>query len=206
YWSNAERNTRLLPLDGLLLWNRVIWIGVGAVLLALSFSLFATRERRPPARRLELVKAAASPVLRERPVLAPGGAGTLDQIAVRPRHEISSILRSWTFYALLLLGIAVCVGGLIIEDRTAAYPQLPLTYVMIDAMTASFGIAALLVPLAYGGELIWRDRKAKIAEIIDATPTPNAVFLLSKIVAVAVALLLLLVVLMAVGIGYQLIN
>jgi len=39
---------------------------------------------------------------------------------------------------------------------------LPLTYVMIDVVAASFGIAALLVPIAYGGELIWRDRKAKI--------------------------------------------
>src|SRR5262249_48091044 len=59
FWSNAEFNSRMLQLDGLLLWNRVIWIGIGAVLLALSFTLFATRERRPPARRLELRRGAA---------------------------------------------------------------------------------------------------------------------------------------------------
>ncbi len=29
YWTLAETNTRLIPLSGAMLWNRVIWLGVG---------------------------------------------------------------------------------------------------------------------------------------------------------------------------------
>ena len=35
YWSIAERNTRLIPLEGVLLWNRLLWVGAGLLLCAL---------------------------------------------------------------------------------------------------------------------------------------------------------------------------
>ena len=35
YWSISERNTRLIPFEGLLLWNRLLWLGIGAVILGI---------------------------------------------------------------------------------------------------------------------------------------------------------------------------
>ena len=29
YWSISERNTRLVPLEGVLLWNRLLWMSIG---------------------------------------------------------------------------------------------------------------------------------------------------------------------------------
>jgi ABC-2 type transport system permease protein len=204
YWSNVEQNTLLIPLDGMLLWNRVLWVGIGLVLLVVSFALYAFEPQRKPRRRLDLVQIVESPIMRERPVLLYGGAGGFDQLKMRIGHEVGTILRSWTFYVLLLLGVAVCVGSLLAEDGTAQNPVLPYTYVIIDTVASSFGFVALLVPVAYGGELIWRDRKSRIASVIDATPTSNWVFVTSKIIAIAFAVLTLLVVLTIVGIGYQL--
>ena len=40
YWTIAERNTRLVPLEGVLLWNRTLWLGVG---LAIVLSVFRHR-------------------------------------------------------------------------------------------------------------------------------------------------------------------
>ena len=40
YWSIAEKNTRLVPLNGLLLTNRLIWLGVAAVIFALAYARF----------------------------------------------------------------------------------------------------------------------------------------------------------------------
>src|SRR5262249_16789692 len=149
---------------------------------------------------------AESPVMRKRPVLLPGGAGGFDQLKVRVRHEIGTILCSWTFYALFGVGIAACIGTLLAEEGRAVAPWLPDTYRILHPVAASFGFVALLVPIAYGGELIWRDRKSKIAAVIDATPTSNWVFVTSKIIAIAFALVTLLIVLTVVGIGYQLIR
>src|SRR5262249_35015007 len=41
YWSIAEKNARTVPLQGLFLWNRVLWLGASAALLALTFARFA---------------------------------------------------------------------------------------------------------------------------------------------------------------------
>jgi ABC-2 type transport system permease protein len=206
YWTNDERNDRLIPLGGLLLWNRLVWIGIGIVLLALSITLFNARERRPRAARVDLAKAAISPVMRERPVITAGGAGVWDQIVVRTRHEFGAIVRSWTFLVLLVLGVLACVGALVAQAGVGQMPNLPVTYVVIETMAPVFGLVAMFVPIAYGGELIWRDRNARIAEIVDATPTPNFVFLVSKIVAVALVILMLLCVVVAIGIAFQLLN
>src|SRR5450631_874673 len=33
YWSISEKNTRLIPLEGLLLWNRLLWLAIGAAII-----------------------------------------------------------------------------------------------------------------------------------------------------------------------------
>ena len=40
YWSISERNTRQLPLEGALLWNRVVWLGIGFAIMAFGFARF----------------------------------------------------------------------------------------------------------------------------------------------------------------------
>jgi ABC-2 type transport system permease protein len=40
YWTVIERNTALVPLTGPLLWNRLLWTGVAAALLAIAYATF----------------------------------------------------------------------------------------------------------------------------------------------------------------------
>ena len=40
YWTVFEKNNNLLPLDGIFLGNRLLWIGVALVLLGLTFAFF----------------------------------------------------------------------------------------------------------------------------------------------------------------------
>ena len=44
YWTPAEKNGRLLPLQGVLLANRLIWLAVGAGALVLTFLRFRMAE------------------------------------------------------------------------------------------------------------------------------------------------------------------
>src|SRR5262249_18263609 len=71
YWTNVEAKTLLIPLDGWLMWNRLLWVGIGAVLLAVSFVTYARQTQRKPRQSLDLAQIAESPVMRERPVLLP---------------------------------------------------------------------------------------------------------------------------------------
>ena len=60
YWTTAELNGRLLPLEGNLLINRAFVVTLGAAMLAATVLLFSTAERAPSKRRLrKLAKAEA---------------------------------------------------------------------------------------------------------------------------------------------------
>ena len=45
YWTVAERNTHAVSLTGVLLWNRVVWVGVGALIFAFAYWRFSFSER-----------------------------------------------------------------------------------------------------------------------------------------------------------------
>ena len=206
YWTVAERKLQVVPLDGLLLQNRLLWLGIGGLLLMLSLVLLNAGERRLRAPRLDLTKAAASPIIHERPVIAVGGVGVWDELVAVTRHETTAILRSWTFFVLLILGVLLSVGSLYAVGQLGKMPSLPVTSVVVSMLAGSFAFVVLLVPIAYGGELIWRDRKVKIAELIDATPVPTFVLFMSKILAVVLVIVALLAVAMITGIVFQLFN
>ena len=40
YWTVAEKNTRLVPLESYLLWNRVLWVAIAGVLVAVTLWAF----------------------------------------------------------------------------------------------------------------------------------------------------------------------
>src|SRR6185369_9997755 len=44
YWTIAERNTLPIPFEGLLLWNRLLWLGVALVLSGYCFWHFSFSE------------------------------------------------------------------------------------------------------------------------------------------------------------------
>ncbi len=56
YWTPFQRNTQLIPLQGILLANRALWLGVGAIFLVLTYRKFRfaypeERSKTPPANR-----------------------------------------------------------------------------------------------------------------------------------------------------------
>ena len=41
YWSISEKNTRLVPFEGVLLWNRLLWLAIGAAVIGFTSYRFA---------------------------------------------------------------------------------------------------------------------------------------------------------------------
>ena len=44
YWTISERNTRIVPLAGVLLWNRLLWLGIAVLVSAFCFWRFSFSE------------------------------------------------------------------------------------------------------------------------------------------------------------------
>ena len=86
YWSISERNTRLVPLEGLLLWNRLLWLGDRRMRhRALQLPLRVHARRRHPAQAraatpAALAAASNGAVVRRR-VAAPASASARSPVA-----------------------------------------------------------------------------------------------------------------------------
>lgn len=194
YWTAAERNTRLPPLEGLLLYNRLLWLAVGMALFALAYAVFRfeVSGSRLKARQAGSAKgAAAEAAPAPHPLARPrsGGGVWVVQFLALVRFDMGYVLRSPAFVVLLFLGLFNAVGGLmgVVEDRGVDY--LPVTRAVVNALEGGFTLFPILIAIFYGGELVWRDRERRMHEIVDASAAPDWAFMLPKVLAVCGVLL-----------------
>lgn len=206
YWTISERNSQLVPLSGELLLNRAIWVGAALTLAGLTIWRFSFAERSPKGRKADDKPAASGPVTLTLPRATPqiGWATALTQLRLRTRFEVTAVMKSAAFIILVALGVFNAGGILLRMQALYGTDIYPVTREVVRLLSGTFGIVPLIVSVYYAGELVWRERQVKLHEIIDATPSPNWVFVLSKFAAMILVLTVLLVIAGIVGISAQL--
>ena len=213
YWSIAERNSRLLPLTGLVLANRLLWIGVAGVVFAFAAWQFrfahAAGERKAKSTPLADPAAArdTSPV---RAVELPDVVRHFD-VAARWAQFVSVTIRSfWRvvrnryFAAIVIGGLLYLLSAMRLAGQLYGTDTYPVTHEMVEILGSSFGFFILVIIVVYSGELVWAERDAKLHQIYDATPVSNVVTFLAKLTAMTGVIVCLLLVTMLAGILTQL--
>jgi ABC-2 type transport system permease protein len=208
YWTPFERNSRLIPLAGILLLNRALWMAVGAVILGFTYAKFSFSQ---PAQRIkrrlqpEAEEEAAGAAALSLPVLHPvfSFSASVRQFLSLTRLQFSETVKN-VFFAVLVLAGAVfaCVAAGGILDPFAI-PVYPVTYRMLEMGGGGFTIFALAIITFYAGELVWRERDAQLNQIVDALPVQRWVLFASKLGALMLVQVLLVLVILIVGLLVQ---
>ncbi len=211
YWTVFDKNLLVPDIQGSLAINRIIWLGVAFALLALtawkySFSITKNRKRffkRKP------VKSTARPTPGRSIRLAPHFDAKLyiRQFGVQVLSEVRGVVKSYPFYALLLFGMMNVLGGFYgALAQLYGTPVIPVTRMMLNVVEGSFLFIIMIIVIYYSGELVQRERQNKVAEIMDATPYPNAMMILAKVVGLWFVISMLLLIFMLTGMVLQTIN
>lgn len=208
YWTPFERNTRLIPLAGIMLWNRVLWLGIGAAFLALTYARFSfsyasvgSKRRKQLAAEEEVAPVPAQALPIAHPTFSSGAS--LREFLTLTRIQFSETVKNVFFIVLLLAGglfAMFTANGINNPFSTHTYP---VTYQMLELGTAGFFVFALAIITFYAGELVWRERDAGLNQIVDALPVQRWVLFASKLVALMLVQVLILFVTMASGIIVQ---
>jgi ABC-2 type transport system permease protein len=209
YWTAFERNSQLLDLVDVFLWNRVAWVtaAVAAVVAAMAYFRFETEAKRPKAGRTD--ESALPPSVgftRINVVPASPGSIAWQQLRVRSVFEARSVIVSPGFLVMLALGLFNILASLINFPDLYGTPTYPVTRAVASVIAGSFSIIPVIVTIYYVAELVWRDRQFGTHEIITASPVPGWVFVVSKLLAITLVLLALLTVGSLTGISFQLIS
>jgi ABC-2 type transport system permease protein len=201
YWTPAERNTLLVPLDGVFALNRALWLAVAAATLAWTVRRFRMRAPETGSARRKAQGAASAQPTPPADVPIPAATRSFDVRAqVRmwvhlARTELRQILRSTPFIVIAVFGFANVLGSAYgTADAMYGTAVYPVTQLMLRLIDGTMALFLLIVLTFYAGEMIWRDRKVGLAEVVDALPVPNWVPLLAKLSALWVALVVLMLV------------
>jgi ABC-2 type transport system permease protein len=213
YWTLSEQNSKWLPLEGVFLWNRVIWISLGVVALIATQIFFPVSAEALTARRSRKLKkveqeSTAPPVPKFHNVL-PATTVSFDS-GVRVQQFFSltriffrNIFREIPFWALAVLTFAFGLFFGRSAGHVGGANVWPVTYYMVGAVE-NFGVIFLLiVATMYAGELVWRERDTHFDLIHDALPAPTWIDTLGKLTALCAAELVLITVVMISGILAQ---
>lgn len=220
-WAATEKNTRLVGVEGMFLWNRLLWLSIAAVASYLTYHRFHFAHPEATKSRGRIKKQQNTPIL---PPVAPitnsattikvpqgrGKANRLRQVTSIAWVSIIQIARN---PAGILPVAAIALASVVFASRIMTQfgiPLLPTTQQVIGYLTApvgaintAWGIMPLLI-LYFAGELVWRERDARISDIADATPVSDWVLFSGKYLGLASIIALWMLILMAAGIGMQL--
>ena len=195
FWPADEQNTRLAPLFGYMGLNRLVWGGIGLVLLAGSFKLFkrglVTRKTKR-GKDAHLVSRDSIELMPVTPNLSAGNV--ISGFLARLKYEYFTTIRSNAF--LVLIGIAVALFGITVYGSYAFNPDptLPTSTFMAQIVLGTLAIPMVIIMVFFGGDILWRDRVAGMHEILDATPVKNGTLLSAKWVALTLVMASLIVV------------
>ncbi|HEX6096716.1 MAG TPA: M1 family aminopeptidase [Thermoanaerobaculia bacterium] len=212
YWTLPERNTLLPDLAGALLYNRLLWISVATICLAIAYAAFRSadqgmskRERKK--QKLEQTQHAASGI-HHAPASLPAphynSAAARALLWMRTRFEARQIIRSATFPVLLAWGLFSTISNLLMHRGSEYWPAYPTTLSLIPEIEEAFRLIPLVVAIYYAGELVWRERDRRVHELIDASPIPGSAYVIPKTAALALVFLALLLVNVIASIALQL--
>jgi ABC-2 type transport system permease protein len=202
YWTVADRNQLLPPLEGVWLYNRLLWLGVSLALLALAYRLFSMQAPSTTAKPEK--PGPATPTPQAKALAKPQGSAGAQALWAMTRFDMAFVFKSPAFVVLLALGLFNSLGALSGVTEIRGIPYFPVTRVVVEALTGAFSIIPIIIAIYYGGELVWRDRERRIHEIVDASAAPNWAFVLPKVLAIALVLLATLLVAVVAGILFQL--
>jgi ABC-type transport system involved in multi-copper enzyme maturation permease subunit len=222
YWTPAEQNSRLVPITGILLENRLLWLGVAAALFVFAYARFQfAHALGDTARPLEMPKidepaAAEEEAAVAEPVVAPLRLHALP--ATTQRFDLAArwvqfrsvfarsfarIVRSRYFGAIVAGGLLYLIVAARATGKLFGTTTWPVTYQIENVLSGSFGTFILVIIVFYSGELVWAERDAKLNQIYDATPVTNVVTFMAKFAALMAMILALLGLTMLAGIVTQ---
>lgn len=205
YFTPAERNMLSPGFNGLLLWNRLLWIGIGLIFLLLSYFTFSFREKN------KKVKAGSTEDFKdnntfELPVLNQTYGKATEWLQFKSFFKINflSIIKSVTFKILFAFSAIILIANLSGGYEYFGLQSYPVTYKIIDTISGASGIFIVIILVFFSGELIWRDRDNKINEVVDATPHTSFVSLIAKALSLVSVTTILYFFFIICGILYQL--
>lgn len=209
YWTVAEKNTLMVPLEGHLLFNRILWLAIAGGIGLVTFKQFNMTFHGPSSFRVSKPKIKESKTKHGSPELPDiekdFSASAVSRNLVRLTFiETKGIIKNIYFIVIVLAGLLFLFSTASQIGKMYGTATYPVTYNVLSITSGSFYLFILIIITFYSGELVWKERETGISQITDSMPVPTFAIYLPKLISLCIIQILLLFIVMASGILIQL--
>ena len=206
YWTPFERNNQLIPLAGVVLYNRLLWLSVSAALFVFTYFKF----HRSQALSRGGKKGGVEGEKLNTTVLVLPEASTVYSF----RDSFFQFLSlTWLQFAETVKNVffsVIVIAGFLLAMLLANAPTdlfstafYPTTSHILQLIVAGFGLCQIIIIVFYSGELVWRERDAKVSQIMDAMPASRWVYFGSKLGALMLVQVVISALILVAGVTNQ---
>jgi ABC-2 type transport system permease protein len=209
YWTVADRNTHALGFVGLLLVNRLVWMGVGLLIFAFacwrfSFAERSIRSKKRKAGKGDLEALELKPLVLGGVTLNYGASARWKQLLVSIKIEFRRLLKTVSFIVITCAALINCLLALIFSARQGfGLTTRPVTYAMIQIITGTLYLFLIALITFFAGVLVWEERDARTDEVNDTLPVPEWPGFVAKFIALMTAIVSIQTLVMVVAICVQ---
>lgn len=213
YWTVDDKNHLSVSLlHPMLLSNRLLWMGIGLLVLFIGYWRFDFSEKtRKVGKKKSAVSEDEPYGLQQLGAMATvqpatGLSVTLAQFRSQLKANFWGVIKSTPFILLAFIGLLNTIPSFQFATEGYGTHNLPVTYTMVDIIRGSFYMFVIAIVAYFTGALVWKERNAKVNEIYDAMPTRNWTDFLSKFLTIISVIVLLVSVCIIASIATQALN
>ncbi len=213
-WTVDDRNNKLLPFEGVVIWNRLLWLAVSFGIFFITYRKFNFHQGALSiinTKRIQAQKAAQHFGMIHKVVLPKANFDFSFLHKLRGTWQLAkidfrSIVTSRSFLCLVLGGLIFVTVVMSTVDPRLGTETLPMTWQLLELPIIVYAGVINVITFLYAGLLVHRGKLANMHQLIDSTPVENWMLLGSKFLALVKMQMVLLSLVMLGGIFTQIIK
>ncbi len=215
YWTIFEQNENPLPWGEVILYNRLIWAGLGLLIFGLVYSAFSFNQQPYSFSFFRKKKGEAVTKKNFGSILKVTMPNVNLNFSLKENIKLAwelakvdfkYIVSGWAFIIIALIGLLISLSVILLGSEIFGTDTLPATWLMLQLPGTFFSLFINILTFLYAGMLIHRSRGDHMDQLIHVTPTPNWTILFSKFLALVLMQMVLLSIIMIAGLSVQLYN
>ncbi len=214
YWTVAEQNDQMLPIIGVIIYNRLIWLSIALLVFGFVYRYFAFTQ---DAITFSFKKQKGERITKHnfggitRVILPKVDFNFTFLQNLKTTWKLSNldfiyIVKSWPFLSIVLVGLIFILITAMVLGQIFGTKTLPVTWQILLVPGNSFALFINITTFLYAGMLVYREKTARVNQLVDVTPVPNWSLVVSKLIALLKMQLVLLMVILLGGISIQVYN
>ncbi|PQJ74699.1 ABC transporter permease/M1 family aminopeptidase [Polaribacter gangjinensis] len=210
YWTPSEQNELQIPIEEMIIYNRLLWLAIASLVFGLVFRFFTFSQN---AMSFSFKKSKGERVIKTNfsgitSISLPKVSydfsffQNLKTLWKLSNIDFKYIIKSWPFISIVLVGLVLMIVGLSEIGDIFGTPTLPVTWKMLNIGNV-FSLSIIICTFLYAGMLVHRAKLSNLNHLVDSTPIPNWTLLFSKVLALVKMQFVLLALIMVSGMLFQ---